>query len=303
MNYEKVFRSRATRCKVLSLLKFIPDKTMLKIQYRLKLNRKLDLKNPKRFTEKIQWYKLHYRNPILKTCANKFAVREYVKSKGLENTLTELYAHYDNVESIVWDELPEEFIIKTQTGGGGLGIMICHDKSDETRRKIYDKFSFSGTVTGSKGGGREWAYWEIPKGIVIEQLLVNKQCPEAGINDYKFFCYRGHAKYIVVDVDRYVGHKRNFYDREWNDMHITSDCAAIDREIPKPDNLDEMLRVAEKLSEDFPYVRVDLYNVDGKVYFGELTFYPWSGYVQYYPDEADFLFGEDFDLIPFGVRE
>ncbi len=100
-------------------------------------------------------------------------------------------------------------------------------------------------------------------------------------------------------MDRYKGHKRNFYDRDWNNLYITSDCPAADREIPKPENLDEMISAAEKLAGDFPFVRVDLYNVDGKIFFGELTFYPWSGYVQFSPDEWDFTFSEGFDLRSF----
>ena len=132
---------------------------------------------------------------------------------------------------------------------------------------------------------------------MVEELLVNRENPAAGVNDYKIFCYNGHAKYIVVDIDRYIGHKRNFYDREWNNLHIISDCPAADREIPIPNNLQEMLKTAETLSEQFPFVRVDLYDVDGKIYFGELTFYPWSGYVQYSPDEWDFKLGEDFELV------
>ena len=107
---------------------------------------------------------------------------------------------------------------------------------------------------------------------------------------------RHHRRWIIVDTDRYIGHKRNFYDTDWNNLHITSDCPACDQEIPRPENLDELLRVAGVLAGDFPYVRVDLYSVKGKVYFGELTFYPWSGYVQYRPDEADFLLAEGFRL-------
>lgn len=299
MNYKKIFRSKAARRKMLSLLRFIPDKPMLKLQYRIKSGRKLNLKNPVRFTEKLQWYKLYYRNPVMHQCANKYAVREYVRSKGLENTLVPLYAHYDMAEDVDWEALPQSFVIKTQHGGGGLSVMTVPDKNAVTKEEMVQKLAFKKGRVVSGGGGREWAYWGNPKGIVVEKLLINKENPEAGINDYKFFCYNGHAKYIVVDVDRYIGHKRNFYDRDWNDLHVTSDCEAIDRKIEKPENLDEMLAVAEKLSEDFPYVRVDLYSVDGKVYFGELTFYPWSGYVQYTPDEADFWFGEDFELRKF----
>ncbi len=299
MDYKKIIKTRNMRRKILSLLTFVPDDVMLKMQYRIKLGRKPDLKNPKRFTEKLQWYKLNYRNPLMKQCVNKYAVREYVKSKGLESILVKLYAHYNNADEIVWDDLPDEFVIKTQHGGGGLSVLLCHDKSEKTQEEIRSKLGFTATKTGSKGGGREWAYWDIPTGIVVEEMLINRENPEAGINDYKFFCYNGHPEYIIVDVDRYVDHKRNFYDIDWNNLHVTSDCPASDREIQKPENLDEMLRIAEKLSEDFPYVRVDLYSVDGKVYFGELTFYPWSGYVQYTPDEWDYKFGENFVLEKF----
>ncbi len=297
MDYKKVFRTRGMRSTALKLLRFVPDGMMLRMQYRMKLGRKLNLNEPRRYTEKLQWYKLHYRNPVMRTCVDKYAVRGYVKDKGLEEILVPLIARYDRVEDIDWEALPDQFVIKTSHGGGGLNVIVVPDKSKLDKDEAVRKLSFTGKHKASRGGGREWAYYGIPTGIVVERLLINRENPAAGINDYKIFCYGGHAKYIIVDVDRYIGHKRNFYDREWNDLHITSDCPACDREIPRPENLDELLRVAEKLSEDFPYVRVDLYSVDGKVYFGELTFYPWSGYVQYTPDEADFRFGEDFALV------
>ena len=296
MDYKKIIRSRAMRGKILSMLRFVPDKLMLKLQYRIKLGRNLNLKNPRRFTEKLQWYKLNYRNPLMKQCVNKYSVRDYVKNKGLDNTLVPLYAHYKWAEDVKWETLPNSFVIKTQHGGGGLNVMVIPDKSKVSKEEMVSKLSYSIKNVGSKGGGREWAYWGNPTGIVVEELLINEDNPEAGVNDYKFFCYAGKPKFIIVDVDRYIGHKRNFYDTAWNNLHVTSDCPAADREIPKPENLDEMLHVASILSEDFPYVRVDLYSVGGKVYFGELTFYPWSGYVQYTPDEADFWFGKDFEL-------
>lgn len=296
VNYKKIFRSRRTRQKILRLLRFIPDKTMLRLQYLIKTGRFLHLKNPKRFTEKLQWYKLNYRNPVMHTCVDKYAVREYVKSKGLEDTLVKLYARYDNVKDVDWDSLPDEFVIKTSHGGGGLNVILCRDKSEETRKKVTSSLTFTASSIPEKRGGREWAYWGIPTGIIAEELLINRDNPEAGVNDYKIFCYGGKAKYIIVDVDRFIGHKRNFYDRDWNNLHISSDCPSSDREIEKPANYEEMLCIAEKLSEDFPYVRVDLYNVEGRIYFGELTFYPWSGYVKYSPDEWDYKFGEDFEL-------
>lgn len=296
MDYKKLFKTKKSRAAVLNALRFVPDSVMLPVQYRIKLGRKLNLNPPKRFTEKLQWYKMHYRNPVMHQCADKFLVRDYVKEKGLESILVPLIAKFNTLEEVKWDELPDQFVIKTTHGGGGLNVVVCSDKSKLPMDELKEKLAFKSHPVKTNTLGREWAYYDLEPGIVVEKLLINKENPAAGINDYKFFCYNGVAKYIIVDVDRYIGHKRNFYDRDWNDLHVLSDCPAIDREIERPENLDEMLAIAGKLSEDFPYVRVDLYNVDGKVYFGELTFYPWSGYVQYTPDGWDYRFGEGFDL-------
>lgn len=299
MDYKKIFKTDKSRKAMLNALSFLPDPIMLTLQYRIKLGRNPDLKNPVRFTEKLQWYKMNYRDPIMHNCVDKYLVREYIKEKGLEDKLIPLIGYYNSLDEIDWDSLPDSFVIKTSHGGGGLNVIVCDDKSKLSQDEINAKLSFDNHPVKKNSLGREWAYYGLKPGIVIEEMLVNRENPEAGVTDYKFFCYRGHAKYVVVDMDRYIGHKRNFYDREWNDLKVISDCPPLDREAPKPPEFEEMLRVADELSKDFPYVRVDLYNVDGKVYFGELTFYPWSGYVQYEPDEWDFKFGEDFELTEF----
>ena len=296
MNYKKIFRTRKIRSRVLRMLRFIPDKPMLRLQYRIKLGRRLNLKDPQRFTEKLQWYKLNYRNPLMKQCVNKYTVRDYVRQKGLEEILIPLLGHYARPEEIDLDALPERFVLKKQHGGGGLDVIVCRDKSSLRRETILRDLAITADRVRSGGGGREWAYWDTETGIVAEELLVNERDPEAGVEDYKFFCYNGRAEYLVVDADRYTGHKRNFYDRDWNNLHVTSDCPACEREIEKPEHFERMLEIAEQLSRDFPFVRVDLYNIGGRIYFGELTFYPWSGYVQFQPDETDFLLGKDFEL-------
>lgn len=296
MDYKKIIKNRNTRFLILKLLGFVPDRIMLKLQYKIKLGRSLNLNHPKRFTEKLQWYKINYRNPIMHRCVDKYGVRKFVESKGLSDILVKLYGHYKTINDVPFSSLPNSFVIKTTHGGGGLNVVVVPDKSKLDTEELKQKLSFSEDRVANNGGGREWAYYGLKTGIIVEQLLVNSENPRAGVNDYKIFCYNGHAKYIIVDVDRYIGHKRNFYDREWHNLHITSDCPAADREIEKPENLEKMLDIAERLSEDFPYVRVDLYSVEGKVYFGELTFYPWSGYVQFLPDSADFMFGKDFTL-------
>ena len=294
--YKKVIKSAKVRRGILNCLCILPDNIMLPLQYRIKLRRKLNLKNPKRFTEKLQWYKVNYRNPMMHQCVDKYLVRDYIKKKGLERILIPLIGKYNSIDQVDFNLLPRQFVIKTTHGGGGLNVVVCYDKEKLDMVEIKEKLQCEPSPVKKNTMGREWAYYGLQPGIVVEELLINRENPAAGINDYKILCYGGHAEYIVVDVDRYIGHKRNFYDREWNNLQVTSDCPASDRGIQKPDNFDEMISIAEKLSEDFPFVRVDLYDVDGKIYFGELTFYPWSGYVQYEPDEADFWFGESFEL-------
>lgn len=294
--YKKIVRSPKVRKVILNSFCFFPDKLMLKLQYRIKLGRKLNLKNPKRYTEKIQWYKINYKNPIMHQCVDKYQVREFVKSKGLEDILIKLIKKYNNIENVNWDELPQQFVMKTTNGGGGHNVLVCDNKAEFNWNEVKERFLASSEVIRNNSGGREWAYYGLERHIVVEELLVNQENPTAPINDYKIFCYRGKPRYIIVDVDRYSSHKRNFYDVDWNNLHIISDCPPAKKEIPKPENLEKMLQIAGKLSEDFPYVRVDLYNIDGKIYFGELTFYPWSGYVQFAPDEVDYLLGKEFEL-------
>lgn len=294
--YKKIIKSSKMRSKILDLLRFLPDSIMLSIQYRIKLKRKLNLRNPQRFTEKLQWYKINYRNPIMHQCVDKYQVRDYVSNKGLEDILVKLIGKFDSIDNIDWSALPDRFVIKTTHGGGGLNVVVCNEKNKLNVDDIKEKLKCGRKPVKKNTMGREWAYYGLLPGIIVEELLVNRDNPEAGVNDYKIFCYNGKAKYIVVDVDRYVGHKRNIYDVNWNNLYVESDCPKADREISKPDNLEAMLEIAEKLSKDFPYVRVDLYNVCGKIYFGELTFYPWSGYVQFEPDEFDYLLGEMFVL-------
>ena len=299
MDYKKILKTGKTRAAVLNAFSFLPDSIMLPLQYKIKLGRKLSLKNPQRYTEKLQWYKMHYRNPVMHKCVDKYLVREYVKEKGLENILVPLIAHYKSIDEVRWDELPNRFVMKTTHGGGGLNVLVCNDKSQLDYSEVVQRLSFENKPVKKNSLGREWAYYGLQPGLVVEELLVNDENPEAGVNDYKIFCYAGKPKYIIVDVDRYIGHKRNFYDVNWNNLHITSDCPASDRDIPRPEGFEQMLEIASILSKDFPYVRVDLYNVSGKIYFGELTFYPWSGYVQFSPDSADYLFGKDFKIIPY----
>jgi len=294
--YKKYIKSSRVRKAILNVLCFIPDTSMLKLQYYIKLKRKLNFKKPERFTEKLQWYKLNYHNPVLHECVDKYRVRQYVENKGLKDILVPLITKYEDVKSVDWNELPNQFVMKTTNGGGGLNVLVCRNKNKISWDSVKNKFLSSDKIFRKRTGGREWAYYGLKRHIIVEKLLINDKHANAGINDYKIFCYDGNPKYIVMDIDRYTDHKRNFYDAEWNNLYISSDCPSSNKAISKPKNFDMMLNIARKLSEDFPFVRVDLYNLEGKIYFGELTFYPWSGYVNFTPDSFDFELGKDFIL-------
>lgn len=299
MNYKKIFRSQKLRFLILRYLSFVSDKRMLSWQYKIKLGRNLNFKKPDRYTEKLQLYKMYYRNPLLGECVDKYNVRKYIESKGLSDILNTLYGVYDEVADIDFNKLPNKFVVKSTDGGGGENILICKDKEKldiESTKRILKGWKNKKDINA----GREWAYTQIDKSrYIIEQLLINENNPKAGISDYKIFCFNGKPYCIVYDIDRYIGHKRNFYDTNWNCLNVSSDCPNFVDDKVKPEGLKEMLLVAEKLSSDFPFVRVDLYYLNHQVYFGELTFYPWSGYVQFDPDEFDFVLGNLFDISSF----
>ena len=290
--YKKIIKNRAVRLYILQLFNWIPDNLMLKMQYRIKTGRKLNLKDPKRYTEKCQWYKLYYHDPLMTRCVDKYTVRSYVKEKGFEHILNELYGVFDKAEDIDFQSLPNRFVMKI-TSGSGTNIIV-KDKSKLDIRsacKTLDKWVQSSPIKISG----EWPYYNTKAKIIIEKYLESK---ESSLIDYKFFCFNGQVSHSIVISDRFSDEKIDLYDRNWNRMKvIQSDCpnqSATNMERPK--NYEEMLRIAEELSKDFPHVRVDLYNINGKIIFGELTFFSGSGYYQFTPDEFDFILGDKFVL-------
>ena len=292
--YKRLLRNKKLRYSILSCLRFVPDEMMLKRQYRIKFGRKLDLKEPKRFTEKIQWYKLFYKNPTMTRCSDKYMVREYIQEKGLENILVDLYAVYDSPGDIRIEQLPEKFVMKLSNGSGT--NLLCRDKHSLIEKEVIQEFKdFIFKVKANLG--REWPYLKADSKIVVERLLEDKSHINNAVNDYKIFCYDGKPEYVICISDRYSDQCNHLiYDTQWNKIRVSSENARINEDAPRPESLEEMLEIAAKLSEDFPFARIDLYSVAGKVYFGEITFYPWSGYMEFEPDEFDFILGEKFSL-------
>lgn len=295
MNYKKIFKNQSTRFAILNALRWVPDFIMLRLQYRIKMGFLPDFKHPKRFTEKLQLYKMRYRNPLMHQCVDKYEVRKYVESKGLTHTLNELYGVYDKPEDINFSTLPHSFVIKTTDGGGGLNVIVVKDKNTADYNDILAKLNlWNHRKKGSVNVGREWAYdGDYPSRIIIEKYLEDRVGGD-NLIDYKFFCFNGEPKFLYVVTDRKPGEYAflGVYDIHFNKLQVyRCDERRAEYAIAKPKNYEEMVEVARKLSADFPHVRVDLYNIDGKIYFGELTFYDGSGYFHYDPDKFDYEVG------------
>lgn len=252
----------------------------------------LNLKNPQKFTEKIQWLKLNDRNPLYTTLVDKYAVKDYVKKVLGEEYIIPTLALWDNIDEIKLDSLHDKFVLKTTHGGGGGGVVICRDKStfnlDEAKAKLNR--SLQADIYKNY---REWPYKNVPRKIIAEELLIDNQ-RNGDIRDYKFFCFNGKVQFLKVDFNRFNGHRANYYDREWKLLSLGEDVCMPDPNvtIECPDKLNEMISMAEKLAMDKKFVRVDFYYVNNRIYFGEITFYPASGMEHFVPDGWDEKLGD-----------
>jgi len=272
---------------------FLDDKLFIKHRFEELLGYKLNLKCPKTFNEKIQWLKLYYRNPLYTKLADKYAVREYVKEKIGPNYLVKLLAVYDRPQQIDWQSLPDKFVIKT-THSSTLNI-LCEDKNVlDTQSAINKLENWMNFNHYRETNSREWHVKNIEPKIVIEEFLNGD--PEFGLLDYKFYCYWGAIIYIEVHIDRFTSHSCNIYDLSWNQLPFLHGFPHSKKEIDKPNNFEEMLSIAHKLSQRIPFCRVDLYNFNDKIYFGEMTFTPGGGFDRFDSYVTDLLFGQPLSL-------
>jgi len=271
---------------------FLPQKTYVKYNYEYYSGRKLDYNNPVTFNDKIQWLKVFYHKKILHKLVDKYAVRDYVKNKVGPQILNELYGVYDKPSDVNFEELPDQFVLK---GAHGFHLnLIVKDKSELNLPKtklLLNKWMHKSNYRN----GKEWAYKNIKPRIIAEKYL--KEFGKKVVNDYKIFCFNGKPKYILVYMERGIEDVRCYYDLNWNKLPFTIEKDNyFEGELEKPENLNEMIEVAEKLAPDFPFVRVDLYNINGKVLFGEMTFYPNDGRKKYIPKKYNKIIGDYLKL-------
>ena len=269
---------------------YMSDEDFLKMRFKAIFGYDLDLENPKGYNEKLQWLKLYDRKPLYTTLVDKYEVKKYIADLIGEEYVIKTLGIYDKFDDIDFEKLPNQFVMKCTHDSGG--IVICKDKTKLDIKKAKKKIEKS-LKTNYYYRGREWPYKNVKPRIIIEEYLSDGS--GKSINDYKFFCFDGVAESVMVCTERETGHpKFYFFDKEWNlkKYNIRGKEAPEGFTLPKPDCIDEMFALAEKLSKGIPYVRVDLYCIDGLVYFGEMTFYPDSGFDANLLKESDAHWGE-----------
>ena len=283
----------AAVCRKLYFL-FPNDCFYLKLIYYLEMGKKLNLKNPETFTEKLQWLKLYDRRLKYTKMVDKVTVKEYVTSVIGEEYVIPTLGVWDRVEDIEWEKLPDKFVIKTSNGGGSSGVFICNDKSNFDIKSVTKKLCRA-LKSNIYRQYREWPYKNIQPRVIAETLLEDKNSEEEKLADYKFYCFNGVPVYCQVIRDRGSKETIDFYDMQWKHMSFVGLTSGVKNGVTpvvKPVCLGNMVKLCRKLSEGIPFSRIDLYVANNKEYFGEITFYPASGLGTFRPEKWNVKLGD-----------
>lgn len=273
------------------ILPLIGEKLYLRLFFKMKTGYSLNLKNPKTYNEKLNWLKLYYRKPELSDLVDKFEVKKIIANQIGEEYIIPTYGVWSSFEEIDFDVLPNQFVLKTTHDSGG--IVICKDKDHFNYAAAKNKIESHQKMNGAYLIYREWIYKNLKPRIIAEKYMVDSEVGE--LRDYKVFCFNGEAKVMAIYTNRYSDSEktqRSYFDKEFNLLPISSKkYTQTKSKISKPKNFTKMFILAEALAGNFPHVRVDFYEVNGKVYFGELTFFHGGGVIPFYPEEWDYTFG------------
>lgn len=289
-NPYRIFLPLASR----GLFKSMDDETYLKLIFHARMGYKLDLTNPKTFNEKLQWLKLYDRKPEYTAMVDKYEAKKYVADRiGGEHIIPTLGV-WDSFDDIDFSKLPDQFVLKCTHDSGGLAICKNKDQFDitEARRKIESSLAHNYYLWG-----REWPYKNVKPRIIAEQYMTNKE--NNGLIDYKFYCFNGSPEYLYVSqgMDNHETARLSFATVDWKIAPFgRNDYLPLETLPEKPTHFQEMVDVAKQLSHGHPFLRVDLYEINGRVYFSELTFSPCAGFMQFEPEEYDLKLGSMLEL-------
>ena len=297
MQFKCGYEFRCMKKLIRNLLPYLGDNIFNRICYcylhikNKRFPKPLNLTNPRRFNEKIIWLKTNYRHPNASLFADKVAVKDFVSKKVGPGVIIPTLGIFNRGEDIKFDTLPNTFIIKANHGSGW--NWIVKDKKRINKIQLVSKVN-EWMNKNYYNQSLEYQYKEIRPKVLIEKLLSPKD--QSDLRDFKFFCFHGKPQIIQVDFDRQISHKRNFFDLDWNRLHFTSLYPSFEGNLKKPKHFSKMLLIAKKLSKNFPHIRVDLYECNDRIYFGELTFHHGGGFEPIYPQEWDFKLGSLLDL-------
>lgn len=272
----------------------VPDEIYLKIKYRSMFGEKLDLENPETFNAKMQWLKLYDRKDIYTVMVDKLNAKKYVAEKIGDKYIVPTLGVWNDFDEIDFEKLPNQFVLKCTHDSGGL--VICKDKKKFNKEQAKIKIEKC-LKNNFYYNGREWPYKNVKPKIIAEQYLEDKEMGD--LRDYKFFCFNGKPEFLYVSsgMENHATARLSFYDLQLNEMPFgRSDYKRFNEKIERPGNFDEMISIASQLSQNIPFLRVDLYSVDNQIYFSELTFYPNAGFIKFEPTEWDKKLGAMLSL-------
>lgn len=270
----------------------VSDSFFLKVSFRMKVGYWPDLDNPKTYNEKLQWLKLYDKHPEYTQMVDKVTAKDYVAKIVGEKYIIPTIGVWNSVDDIDWQALPDQFVLKAAHDSGG--VVVCKDKSKLDIELSKEILRGAGKKDYTRYN-KEYPYYNVPHRFIAEQYMEDESGYE--LKDYKIFCFDGEPKFLFVATGRQQHDTRfDFYDLEFNHLPVLNGHPNADSFPSKPDNFSEMLIVAKQLSKGIPHVRVDLYNIKGKIFFGELTFFHWSGMTPFEPREWDYEFGKYFKL-------
>lgn len=295
INLKKIL-SRNVRGRIMGLLSFLPNKPYISLFYWATTGKKLNLKNPVGYNEKLQWLKLNDKHPEYGKLVDKLQVREYISEVLGEDYLFPLLGKWKSFDDIDFDKLPNSFVLKCNHDSGS--TKVVKDKNALTKKdyKELKKFYKRRLKSDFFFAGREYPYKGLPRYIIAEKLMLDENNPEKSIEDYKFFCFDGEPKIMLMVTDRSTDCRFDFFDAEFNHLDITRSHANSNKPIKKPEKFEEMVEIAKKLSKGIKHVRIDLYELNGKIYFGEHTFFPGGGFALFNPPKWEKQLGDWIDI-------
>lgn len=290
LDYKKLIKNRELRLQLIKILSFVPSAPYLKMVYRIKTGEKLHLKNPVGFNEKLNWLKLNHIHPEYTQLVDKLAVRDYIREKIGEDYLFPLLGSWDSFDDIDFDALPDKFVLKCNHDSGSVKLITDKSKMDKAALKAFFERRLA---MNAYCLGREYPYKDVPPKMMAEAFM---EAPDGGgINDYKFFCFQGKPKLLFVATDRATDVRFDFFDMDFQHLDIVNIHEQSGKEIQKPSCFEEMKSLAETLSQGMEFVRIDLYEIGGRVYFGEFTFFHGGGFYLFHPAHWEKDLG---DLLP-----